>query len=45
MTCFFNDILHRLVAPYGGEGFKATGFDIHSPHSFYLYEKIEVGPL
>ena len=42
---FLNDILHRLVALYGREGFKATGFDIHSPHSFYLYDKVEVVPL
>lgn len=42
---FFNDILHHLVALYGRVGFKATGFDIHSPHSFYLYDKIELVPL
>lgn len=44
MTCFFNDILHGLVALYGRDGFKATSFDVHSHHSFYLYEKIEVAP-
>lgn len=42
---FKSDILHHLVALYGREEFKATGFDIHSPHSFYLYDKVEAVPL
>lgn len=48
MTFFLNDILHSSVALYGRKGFKApalfkaTSFDIHSPHGFYLYGKIVV---
>lgn len=51
MAFFLNDILHSFVALYGRKGFKAsalfkaTSFDIPSPHGFYLYGKIEVVPL